>query len=260
MTTVPDFTGKAAIVTGAGGGARPRAPATALELARRGAHVVCVATTDANAQAVAADCVKAAREAGKSGEAIGIGADVSSSESAQRIVDATIERFGGVHVLVNNAGITRDNVLPRLQDDDFDRVIAVNLRGAFFLVRAAARPMMKARGGRIVNVTSIVGLTGNAGQANYAASKAGLIGLTKSVAKELASRNVTCNAVAPGFIETDMTAAVREKAAEDMKSRIPLGRMGRPEDIAAAVCFLAGEEAAYITGQVLVVDGGLAGA
>lgn len=250
-----EFKNRTAIVTGA---SRGIGRAIALELARGGANVVCVATTEDNARKTADECAAAASAAGLATKFLALGCDVSDSASVARVVDETVAKCGAVDILVNNAGITRDNVLPRLQDDDFDRVIAVNLKGAFNFTRAVTRPMMKARYGRIINITSIVGVTGNAGQANYAASKAGMIGLTKSVAKELASRNVTCNAVAPGFIETDMTAVVREKAADDMKQRIPLGRIGRPEEIGWAVAFLASEKAAYVTGQVLLVDGGLA--
>jgi 3-oxoacyl-[acyl-carrier protein] reductase len=255
-TQQSDLAGKSVLVTGA---SRGIGHAIALAFAREGANVACVATNEANAHAAAEACSAAARERGHAIKTLAFGFDISQSATAQRAIEETVTAFGGIDVLVNNAGITRDNVLPRLQDEDFDRVIAVNLRGAFLLIRAASRPMMKARFGRIINITSIVGITGNAGQANYAASKAGLIGITKSVAKELASRNITCNAVAPGFIETDMTAAVREKASEEMKSRIPLGRIGRAEEVAAAVVFLAGSGASYITGQVLVVDGGLSG-
>ena len=244
------LTGRNAIVTGA---SRGIGRAIALELAREGASVACVATTEAGAKGAADEC------AATGARAVAFAGDVSETETASRVVEETIAKLGSVDILVNNAGITRDNVLPRLADDDFDRVVAVNLRGAFLFLRAVVRPMMKARFGRIVNVASVVGLTGNAGQANYAAAKAGLIGLTRSAAKELASRNITVNAVAPGFIETDMTAAVREKAAEELKSRIPLGRIGRPEDVAQAVAFLASDRAAYITGHTLVVDGGLAG-
>lgn len=252
-----EFANRSAIVTGA---SRGIGRAIAVALASRGASVACVATTGENARRTAEECQSAAAAAGASIKTLALGCDVADSAAVQRTVDAAIGAFGQIDILVNNAGVTRDNVLPRLQDEDFDRVVSVNLRGAFMFIRSITRPMMKARYGRIINITSIVGITGNAGQANYAASKAGLIGLTKSVAKELASRNITVNAVAPGFIETDMTAAVREKASEEMKNRIPLGRIGRPEEIAHAVTFLASESAGYITGQVLVVDGGLAGA
>jgi 3-oxoacyl-[acyl-carrier protein] reductase len=168
-----------------------------------------------------------------------------------------VSQLGTIDILVNNAGLTRDNILFRLKDDDWDAVLDANLRGAFVAIRAVARGMMKRRWGRIINIASVVGITGNKGQANYAASKAGLIGLTKSVAKELASRNILINAVAPGFIETDMTAAMTDEARKAMGTQIPLERLGTPADIAAMVAFLASEHAAYITGQVLVVDGGL---
>jgi 3-oxoacyl-[acyl-carrier protein] reductase len=173
------------------------------------------------------------------------------------MVEGVEKAFGQVDILVNNAGLTRDNILFRIKDDDWDAVLDANLRGAFVAIRAASRGMMKRRWGRIINIASIVGITGNKGQANYAASKAGLIGLTKSVAKELASRNILINAVAPGFIETDMTTAMTTEAREALSGQIPLERLGTPSDIAGAVAFLASEYAAYITGQVLVVDGGL---
>jgi 3-oxoacyl-[acyl-carrier protein] reductase len=182
---------------------------------------------------------------------------VSDPASVVALIEAVEKEFGQVDILVNNAGLTRDNILFRLKDDDWDAVLDANLRGAFVAIRAVARGMMKRRWGRIINIASVVGITGNKGQANYAASKAGLIGLTKSVAKELASRNILINAVAPGFIETDMTAAMTNEARAMMAGQIPLERLGTPADIAAMVAFLASEHAAYITGQVLVVDGGL---
>jgi 3-oxoacyl-[acyl-carrier protein] reductase len=173
------------------------------------------------------------------------------------LVDGVEASFGKIDILVNNAGLTRDNILFRIKDDDWDMVLDANLRGAFIAIRAASRGMMKRRWGRIINIASIVGITGNKGQANYAASKAGLIGLTKSVAKELGSRNILVNAVAPGFIETDMTAAMTPEARASLSGQIPLDRLGSPQDIAGTVAFLASEHAAYITGQVLVVDGGM---
>ncbi len=186
-----------------------------------------------------------------------VAGDVSTAEAAEAAVAAAVEHGGGLDVLVNNAGITRDTLLLRMSQEDWDRVLAVNLTGAWQLTRAAARRLMKSRRGRIVNITSVVGLMGNAGQANYAASKAGLIGLTRSVARELAGRGVTANAVAPGFIQTDMTAGLPPGAADELQGRIPLGRLGTPEDVAAVVAFLAGETAGYITGQVIPVDGGM---
>ncbi|MBK5189417.1 MAG: 3-oxoacyl-ACP reductase FabG, partial [Gemmatimonadaceae bacterium] len=183
--------------------------------------------------------------------------DVADTASAAALVESVEKHFGSVDILVNNAGITRDNLLMRLKDDDWDAVLDANLRGAFATIRAASRGMMKRRWGRIINITSVVGITGNKGQANYAASKAGLIGLTKSVAKELASRNILANAVAPGFIETDMTAAMTAEARAVLGAQIPMGRLGTPGDIAGVCAFLASEYASYMTGQVIVVDGGL---
>ena len=184
-------------------------------------------------------------------------ADVRSPEACQNLVEDTAAAFGRIDVLVNNAGITADKLLMRMTESDFDNVLFTNLKGTFFCTKAASRLMMRQRYGRIINISSVVGLHGNAGQANYAASKAGLIGLTKSVAKEYATRNITANAVAPGFIETDMTAAMPESARAAAAAAIPAGRIGRAEDVAAAVAFLAGEQAGYITGQVLCVDGGM---
>src|SRR5262245_29030315 len=184
------------------------------------------------------------------------GCDVASTSAVAELVAEVQKEMGSVDVLVNNAGITRDQLLLRMTEEDFDRVIAVNLKGAWNFMKAAARPLMKS-GGRVINVSSVVGITGNAGQANYAASKAGLIGLTRSIAKELAGRQVTVNAVAPGFIATDMTSSLDEKTTTELVSRIPLSRIGAPEEVAAAVDFLVGPGGAYVTGQTLVVDGGL---
>jgi 3-oxoacyl-[acyl-carrier protein] reductase len=189
--------------------------------------------------------------------AAGFGADLGVVAEATALVEAVEAHFGRIDVLVNNAGLTRDNVIMRLKDDDWDAVLNANLRGAFATIRAASRGMMKRRSGRIINIASVVGLTGNKGQANYAASKAGLIGLTKSVAKELASRNVLANVIAPGFIETDMTAAMTPEARTAISATIPLERLGAPADIASMAAFLASPLAGYITGQVLVVDGGM---
>lgn len=183
--------------------------------------------------------------------------DVSDADRVQSVVKTFIKEFGGIDVLVNNAGITRDNLLMRLSEDDWDQVLAINLKGAFNTCKAASRQMLKQRGGRIVNVTSVVGLTGNVGQANYAASKGGLIAFTYSLAKELASRGVTVNAVAPGFIETDMTQDIGDDARQTYGERIPLGRFGDAQDVAEAVAFLSGASAGYITGEVIRVDGGL---
>jgi len=191
------------------------------------------------------------------GQARGFACDVADVASVNALVSDVEMSFGSLDILVNNAGLTRDNLLLRISDDDWDAVIDANLRGAFATIRAATRGMMKRRWGRIVNIASIVGLTGNKGQVNYAASKAGLIGLTKSVAKEYASRNILANVVAPGLIETDMAAAMTEEARSAMSAAIPLGRMGSPADIAGVVTFLASDHASYITGQVLVVDGGM---
>ena len=217
-------------------------------LAAAGARVAIVGRDAANAQAVAADLGDAHR---------GFGCDVSDPTQVAALVAAVEEQLGSCDILVNNAGITRDNLMLRMKDDDWDAVLDANLRSAFVAIRAASRGMMKRRWGRIINITSVVGLMGNKGQANYAASKAGLIGLTKSVAKELASRNIVCNAVAPGFIQTDMTDAMTAEARAVLQGQIPLERLGAPGDVAQAVAFLASDMAAYMTGQVLVVDGGL---
>jgi 3-oxoacyl-[acyl-carrier protein] reductase len=240
-----DLTNRVALVTGS---TRGIGRAIAATFAGCGARVAVVGRDAGRAQQTAAEL---------GGDARGFGCDVADVAQVQRLVEDVEKAFGALDILVNNAGLTRDNVIMRLKDDDWDAVIDANLRGAFATMRAASRGMMKRRWGRIINIASVVGLTGNKGQANYAASKAGLVGLTKAVAKELASRNVLANCVAPGFIETDMTATMTPEAKAALGTQIPLERLGRPEDVAGAVAFLASEHAAYITGQVLVVDGGM---
>jgi 3-oxoacyl-[acyl-carrier protein] reductase len=241
---------KKVLVTGS---SRGIGRAVLLEFARRG-HAVAVhyGGNEAAAQETAA----AARELGAAQVAV-FGADLSEQAAAAQLVADVKEALGGLDVLVNNAGITRDGLLIRMKDDDWDAVIATNLSAAFRLTREAVKLMMKARWGRVINVSSIAGLMGNAGQANYAAAKAGLVGFTKSVAKEYAARGVTVNAVAPGFIESDMTAALPEKVRNEYLAAIPAGRFGKPEEVAKLVSFLASEEAAYINGQTIVIDGGL---
>ncbi len=237
------FQDQVVIVTGA---SRGIGRAIAEGFAKEGAKVACVATTLPGAQ--------------KTADAIGgvaFACDVSNTEDVQKLMDSVAEQMGTPSVLVNNAGITRDTLMLRMKDDDWDRVIEVNLKGAFLTCRAISKLMMKARYGRIINISSVVGLGGAAGQANYAAAKAGLIGLSKTVAKEFGSRGITCNVVAPGFIETDMTDSLPEEFKAQVIKTAPAGRLGLPEDIAAACVFLASAEAGYITGQVLVVDGGL---
>jgi len=240
---------KTAIVTG---GSRGIGEAIALRLAREGANVaVCASRSLESAETVAGKI----RALGS--EAIAQQTDVSNYESVDTLIKTVLDTWGKVDILINNAGITRDNLLMRMKEDEWDAVLDVNLKGAYHCIKAVTRPMMKARSGRIINVSSVVGLMGNAGQINYAASKSGLIGLTKSVAKELASRNITANAVAPGFIPTDMTADLDENMQEQLIAQIPLGKLGSAEDIAAATAFLASNDASYITGQVIVVDGGM---
>ena len=232
------------------GASRGIGRAVAERLAARGARVACVAT----AAERCAETVAACQSAG--GEAQAFGVDVADHAAVTDLVARIHDELGPTYALVNNAGITRDQLLLRMAEEDFDRVIAVNLKGAWNFVRATARTLMKTKG-RIVNVSSVVGITGNVGQANYAASKAGLFGLTRSVAKELAPRSVCVNAVAPGYVETDMTADIDEAAAKELRSHIPLKRVGTPQEIALAVDYLAGPGGAYITGQTLVLDGGL---
>ncbi|HYC51334.1 MAG TPA: 3-oxoacyl-[acyl-carrier-protein] reductase [Gemmatimonadaceae bacterium] len=239
-----DLSGRTAIVTGS---TRGIGRGIAQVLSDAGANVAIVGRDPSTADVVA----------GTMRSAKGFGCDITNSEAVTALIGDVEKSFGAVDILVNNAGITRDNLLMRLKDDDWDAVLAANLRAAFVATRAATRGMMKRRWGRVINIASVVGLIGNKGQANYAASKAGLIGFTKSVAKELASRNILSNVVAPGFIETDMTAAMTPEAREALQKQIPLERLGKPADIAGTVAFLASEHAAYITGQVFVVDGGM---
>ena len=240
-----DLVGRNALVTGS---TRGIGRAIAESLAAAGARVAVVGRDQARAAEAAAAIGSGAR---------GFAADVSDPASVVALVEAVEKEFGQIDILVNNAGLTRDNILFRIKDEDWDTVLDANLRGAFVAIRAVARGMIKRRWGRIINIASVVGITGNKGQANYAASKAGLIGLTKSVAKELGSRNVLVNAVAPGFIDTDMTAAMTPEARAGLAGQIPLERLGTPQDIAGVVTFLASDHAGYITGQTLVVDGGM---
>ena len=245
-----ELKGKAALVTG---GSRGIGRAVCLELARRGA---CVAVNYAGNAAAAEETVESCKAMGV--DAFSVQADVADAAACDAMVKEVLSRFGRLDILVNNAGITRDGLMPMLKDADWDAVLDANLKGAFHCMRAAYRPMMKQKYGRVVNLSSIVGLRGDAGQANYAASKAGLIGLTKSLARELAARNVTVNAVAPGFIDTDMTAVLPEAVRTGMTQGIPAGHAGQPEDVAQAVAFFAAEQSSYLTGQVLCVDGGMA--
>ena len=244
MPATIDLSGKTALVTGS---TRGIGRAIAASLAQAGARVVVCGREGAKAEAVAREI----------GAAMGVALDVGDAASIEAAVGAVEKALGGVDILVNNAGITKDNLLLRLDDAQWDAVLDANLKGAFRTVKAVLKGMMKRRAGRIINITSVVGLMGNKGQANYAASKAGLIGFTKSVAREYASRNILANCVAPGYIETDMTAALPEEARAALFQTIPLERLGRPEDIAGAVLYLSSDLASYVTGQVLVVDGGM---
>ena len=240
-----DLTGRTALVTGS---TRGIGKAIAESLTSAGARVAVVGRDQARARDVAAAISPDAR---------GFACDIAEPASIVALVESVEKEMGAVDILVNNAGINRDNVLFRIKDEDWDAVIDANLRGAFVAIRAASRGMMKRRWGRVITIASVVGVVGNKGQANYAASKAGLIGLTKTVAKELASRNVLANVVAPGFIETDMTAAMTDDAKKTLFAQIPLGRLGQPADVAGLVTFLASDLAGYITGQVFIVDGGM---
>lgn len=243
-----NLSGQSAIVTGA---SRGIGRAIAQVLAAAGANVACVARS-VDKLTETAESIRAA-----GGTAEVFECDVTNSESVQKVVDAVTEKWGKLQILVNNAGITRDTLIPRMSDDDWDSVIATNLRGTFLFTRAVTRPMMQARYGRIINIASVSGLTGNPGQANYSASKAGVIALTRTVAKELAGRKITVNAVAPGFIETEMTEALGPVVLEEVKKRVPAKRLGQASEIAYGVLFLASEAASYITGQTLTIDGGL---
>jgi 3-oxoacyl-[acyl-carrier protein] reductase len=243
-----DFSDQVVIVTGA---SRGIGKVIAQQFAALGANVACVATTEKGAQASADEIIAAG------GKAKGFACNISETESVEALVAAVVEQMGTPAVLINNAGITADTLILRMKDEDWDRVLDVNLKGAFLLIRSLSKHMMKARYGRIVNVTSVIGLHGGAGQANYAAAKAGLIGLTMTVAKEFGSRGITCNAIAPGFIQTDMTEDLSQEFKDYVAKNAPAGRLGTPEDIAPAIMFLASKEAAYITGQTLTVDGGL---
>jgi 3-oxoacyl-[acyl-carrier protein] reductase len=243
------FEGKAAIVTGASRGIGRE---IALQLAKEGARV---AVNYSGSKDKAEDVVREITEMG--GEAFAVQADVANSDSVKNMVDKTLETFGSIDILVNNAGITRDNLLMRMKDDEWDDVITTNLKGVFLCTKGVTRQMMRQRAGKIVNVASIVGVTGNPGQANYVAAKAGVIGFTKTVAKELASRNINVNAVAPGFITTDMTDQLSDEVKSQMLSVIPLAKLGTPENVARTVLFLLSEDAVYITGQTIHVDGGM---
>lgn len=243
------LSGKVALVTG---GARGIGRATVIELAKAGADVaINYAGSEEAAKQLAAEVEGLGRKT------ISIQTNVADSAAVGEMVKKVIEEFGHIDILVNNAGITKDNLLMRMKEEEWDQVIAVNLKGVFNCIKAVTRQMMKQRSGRIINMSSVVGVMGNAGQANYVASKAGVIGLTKSTARELATRGITVNAIAPGFIETDMTSSLGDEVNKGILSQIPLGRMGQPEDIAKMVRFIASDEAGYVTGQIIHVDGGM---
>ena len=243
-----NLTDKVAIVTGA---SRGIGEAIAKQLSSCGTKIILIARNSDQLVAVKETIIS------NGGIAESISGDVSNLNSFSEIVTNTIDKWGRIDILVNNAGIARDNIIMRMKEDDWDSVMNINLKGCFNGIKSVARPMIKNKAGRIINITSVVGQIGNAGQSNYAASKAGIMGLTKSMAKELGSRNITVNAVAPGYITTDMTNELNDEVKEQLKSSIPLGRLGTPDDVANLVCFLASDEAGYITGQTFNVDGGM---
>ena len=243
-----NLTDKVAIVTGA---SRGIGEAIAKQLSGCGAKIILIARNSDQLVAVKETIIS------NVGIAESIAGDVSNLNSISEIVTNTIDKWGQIDILVNNAGIARDNIIMRMKEDDWDSVMNINMKGCFNGIKSVARPMIKNKAGRIINITSVIGQIGNAGQSNYAASKAGIMGLTKSMAKELGSRNITVNAVAPGYITTDMTNELNDEVKEQLKSSIPLGRLGTPNDVANLVCFLASDEAGYITGQTFNVDGGM---
>jgi len=243
-----NLTGKTAIITGA---SRGIGKAIAIQLAACGANISLVSRNQNDLDAVLETIIQ------KGGEAQSLVGDVSNLDSFSNVVTYTIKKWKQVDILINNAGITRDNIIIRMKPDEWDNVMDINLKGCFNGIKSVIRPMMRNKSGRIINITSVIGQIGNAGQSNYSASKAGIIGLTKSIAKELGSRNITINAVAPGYISTEMTDQLDNDVKEKLKSSIPLGRLGKPEDVASLVCFLSSDEAAYITGQTFNVDGGM---
>jgi 3-oxoacyl-[acyl-carrier protein] reductase len=246
-----ELEGKVAIITGAGRNGKGIGRSIALELAKAGAKIVIADFVEDAAQSVAAEVIAAG------GEALAVKANVADSGDVDAMVSSSVDKFGKVDILVNNAGITRDNLILRMSDQEWDMVIATNLRGTFICTRAVSKLMLRQRSGKIVNVASVMGVVGNAGQANYSASKGGVIALTKTTAKELGSRGINVNAVAPGFIQTVMTEEMPEQAKRDIEKQIPLSRLGTPDDVASVILFLCSEAASYLTGQVINIDGGM---